>query len=249
LRHIIVGRGEVGVAIEKCLHLQGANVGWVDLKRDLDCQCTFLHICIPWSDTFCDTVVERAEKHRPTACIIHSTVVPGTTNDIYGRTTVLVAYSPVRGRHGQDEQMVRDLLEFTKFVGSPSAEASRIAAAGLLECGFTVKVASSATVLELAKLFQTTYTGILVAWAQEMNRLCDELGVDYVESQALNEMPNLPHVIHQPGFIGGHCIIPNTFILDQVGESLFTEVVRMSNQLETNRPSNRLWPVPYRQSR
>jgi UDP-N-acetyl-D-mannosaminuronate dehydrogenase len=249
LRHIIVGRGEVGAAIEKCLHLQSASVGWVDLEHDLDCQCTFLHICIPWGDAFCDAVAERTEKHKPTVCIIHSTIVPGTTNDIYARSIVPVAYSPVRGRHGQDGQMVRDLLEFTKFVGSPSMEAAHVAADGLLECGFTVKVASNATVLELAKLFQTTYTGVLVAWAQEMKRHCDELDVDFMESQLLNEMPNLPHVAHQPGFIGGHCVIQNTFILDRVMEGLFTNVIRASNELETNRPTERLWPIPYRQDR
>ena len=249
-RHLIVGRGEVGSAIEECLHLSNVKVDWADLNHDAEGTYPYLHICIPWSDTFCDTVTARIKKHAPIVCIIHSTVLPGTTDRIQDSTSTPVAYSPVRGRHGQ---MVHDLIEFIKYVGAPNIVGAQIAANALFECGFTVKVTSSARVLELAKLFQTTYTGVLVAWAQEMQRYCNELGVNFVESQLLNEMPNLPHVIHRPGFIGGHCVIQNTVILDEIAEGLFTQAIRTSNELvgsyQGEQPQKRLWPIPYRQNR
>ena len=249
-RHLIVGRGEVGSAIEECLHLSNVKVDWVDLDHDIEGAYPYLHICIPWSDTFCDTVMARIKKHTPIVCIIHSTVLPGTTDHIQAQLQTPVAYSPVRGRHGQ---MVHDLIEFIKYVGAPNIESAQAAANALFECGFTVKVTSNARVLELGKLFQTTYTGLLVAWAQEMQGYCDELDVNFIESQLLNEMPNTPKVIHRPGFIGGHCIIPNTVILDEIAEGLFTQVIRTSNELvgsyQGEQPQKRLWPIPYRQNR
>jgi len=148
---------------------------------------------------------------------------------------------------------VRDMLEFVKYVGAPTIEGAKAAALGLIEAGLTVKVASSATVLELAKLFQTTYTGILVAWAQEMARYCDEVGVDYEESQALNDQPWLPPCWFQPGKIGGHCIMPNLRTLDQIRPGgVFTTAVRVSNDEVVEEPLNgedRLWPVPFGQNK
>jgi UDP-N-acetyl-D-mannosaminuronate dehydrogenase len=35
--------------------------------------------------------------------------------------------------------------------------------------------------------------------------------------------------VFQPGFVGGHCVIPNTYLLEQVQPSPFIEAIRHSN--------------------
>ncbi len=249
VRHIVVGLGEVGSAILECLVLHRNDVMGVDVEDRHEGTCEYLHICFPGDlEGFNEAVLGYIEEYSPGTCIIHSTVLPGTTREIQRRTTCLMAYSPVRGRHGQ---LVKDLHDFTKLVGAPLESAAHDAATSLIEAGFTVTVMKDAISLELGKLFQTTYTGILVAWAQEMQRYCDEVGADFMTAQRVNEMPNLPHVIHQPGFIGGHCIIPNTAVLDRIRPGgLFTNVVRLSNEdVESPGTPGRLWPIPYRQNK
>jgi len=248
MRHIVVGVGQIGSAILECLHLHGGCAAGVDIGDAYDGTCEYLHICFPGDlADFESAVCAYIERFRPIVCIIHSTVMPGTTDTIQDHCACLMAYSPVRGRHGR---LVEDLHDFTKFVGAPLIEAAHAAAAGLLEAGFRVEVAKDAISLEIGKLFQTTYTGVLVAWAQEMKRYCDAVGADFMQAQMMCEMPNLPHVVHQPGFIGGHCIISNLEILDRIMSGLFTEAIRVSNKATNeNFSGGRLWPIPFRQDK
>jgi hypothetical protein len=89
---------------------------------------------------------------------------------------------------------------------------------------------STFEVLEIAKLFETTYFGLLIAWAQEMDRFHESLGTDYWESlRFVEEIDFLPPVGFQPGFIGGHCVMPNLELLDQVRRSPFVDAIRASN--------------------
>lgn len=248
MTHMVVGMGQIGTALFDCIEQAGLDVcaADVDIAPMPTANLLYMHICIPGQiGGFCDVVLDYITKYKPSVCIIHGTVTPGTTAIIQKLAKCFVAYSPVRGRHGQ---LVSDMHEFIKFVGSPTTEGAKLAARALLEIGFTVKIASSAEVLELGKLFQTTYTGLLIAWAQEMSRCCDQAGVGYIESQVMCDMPNLPHVVHQPGFIGGHCIMPNLDVLDQVYPCLFTEAIRITNT-KAKSSSERVWPIPFRQNK
>jgi len=84
--------------------------------------------------------------------------------------------------------------------------------------------------LELAKLAETTYFGVLIAYAQELNRYAERLEVDYSEaSRFFEEIDFLPKVRYYPGFIGGHCVIPNIKLLKQVYESELLNAVLSSN--------------------
>lgn len=244
---LIIGHGEIGTAL-------GNVIGKVDF-RDMnefppDAVYDIIHICFPYSDTFVEQVLAYIGEYRPISCIIHGTVMPGTTRQINDATDdCLVAYSPVRGRHGQLE---RDLLEFVKYVGSNQKQAAEEAAYALISAGMTVRIASCAAVLELGKLFQTSYTGVLIAWAQEMERYCTAVGVEYMEAMNACEMPNTPRCIHLPGHIGGHCIMPNLDFLDDImPDGRFTSAIRESNEMVDDvrlEPGQRLLPIPYRQN-
>jgi len=210
----------------------------------------FLHICFPFSGQFVAQVVEYAGRGwwRAEHVVIHSTVMPGTTSSIASEISGHALYSPVRGRHGK---MTEDLRYFTKYVAGFNPEAAGAAAGALAAVGFRVQVAPDVKALELAKLLQTSFTGLLVAWAQEAQRFCDELGVDYEEAcELFGEMPNLPPVLHMPGFIGGHCVMSNIDLLERVHLSPLLSAVVLSNNtwvMERGRDDERVWPKPWRQ--
>ena len=245
--HLVIGLGEIGRPLLRVLRLFGCGIeAW---GRDLDPppelpDQTFhvLHICFPWSDKFQADVLGYGVKYQPDLLMIHSTVVPGTTERIAGVLDCLVAYSPIRGRHGQ---MERDLLRYRKFVASPDELGLPVAAGTLAACGFEVETMDPPAALELAKLLETTYSGLLIAWAQEMERFAQALGADYwTVVPFLAEPPHLPRVVFQPGHIGGHCIMQNLELLEQVRESWFTKAIEWSNLNTPEGEGERLWPVP-----
>lgn len=224
---LVIGLGELGRPLLGFLRLH------IDARgRDIDGDVPgesirALHICYPFSDQFVAITEDYIIEYEPEICIIHSTIAPGTTevilNDCY------MAYSPVRGRHGE---MHRDLMRYDKYVAGIDAEALAHAVAHLHQAGFNVATMSSCRALELAKLVETSYSGLLISWAQELDRFCGKLSVSRKEIiEFTSEIEYLPDHAFFPGYIDGHCIIPNTHLLDAIRESPMIAALRESNDL------------------
>jgi UDP-N-acetyl-D-mannosaminuronate dehydrogenase len=228
MKSLIIGLGQVGGALRDVL-ADSYEVVTRDIapNRNADgVEC--VHICYPYTDGFVETVTDYIREYSASLCIIHSTVVPGTTDRVQAATVCDVAYSPVRGRHGQ---MKTDLLRYTKFVGASTTRAFAKASCYLRNAGFTVRISPSARALELAKLLETTYSGLLIGWAQDMQRFCDKLDIDLADALALtDEVEYLPKHEFYPGHIGGQCIMANLDLLEEVRLSDFAEAIRKSNQ-------------------
>lgn len=227
---LVVGLGEVGKPLLELLsrvyHVQGKDLEEVNIEGPID----IMHICYPYAERFIGTTVSYIQRYNPSLTIINSTVVPGTSRAIYEQTKTQIAYSPVRGKH---VRMQDDMLRYTKFVAGISGEAAHQAAQHFEEADMKTATMSSCEALELAKLLETTYFGLLIAWAQETERFCRSVDADYDEVMGFTEeIDFLPPVVFQPGFIGGHCIMPNTFLLDQVRQSDFIDCIRRSNELK-----------------
>jgi len=127
--------------------------------------------------------------------------------------------------------MVPELLHYTKFVAAPEPNAADRAEAHFRTAGMTTARFDHVEGLELAKLTETTYFGVLIAFAQEVNRLTEKAGGDYHEvSKFFSEIEFLPRTAYFPGFIGGHCVIPNIKLLKQVASSPLFEAVLKSNR-------------------
>ena len=227
MKSLVIGLGQIGQPLPDILSdtydvIGKDNGPGRDIGR-IDC----LHICYPYNDEFVGISLDYIREYSAPLCIIHSTVVPGTTDEIQTATVCNVAYSPVRGRHGQ---MRDDLLKYIKFVGG-SMEATAKALNYLRTAGFRVGFLPSAKALELAKLLETTYSGLLVAWAQDVQRFCDKLGVNRLDALKLtDELDHLPRYKFYPGYIGGHCIAPNLDLLEKVRSSTFIDAIRESNE-------------------
>jgi len=245
---LVVGLGEVGGPLLDLLSAAypsiGRDVNPVPVPDAID----VMHVCYPYRGAdFIATTVEYIREYTPQMTIIHSTVVPGTTRQVAEQTGEAVAYSPVRGKH---TKMRDDLRAYAKFVAAADADVLRRAGAHLAGAGLRPVTFPSVDGLELAKLIETTYLGVLIAWAQETNRFCRTAGADYDDvMQMMREIDYLPPVVFQPGFIGGHCVIPNTYLLEQVRPSPFIDVMRSSNDerraellAEGRSPDERLIP-------
>jgi UDP-N-acetyl-D-mannosaminuronate dehydrogenase len=228
---LIIGLGETGRPLKEILEEKYPVCGRDVEPLTLPGEVRVLHICYPFdSHDFVGTSVNYIREYRPELTIIHATVVTGTTLAIKQQVDCLVAYSPIRGKH---TRMREELLRYTKFVAGTTAEAAAYARDYLAGAGLTVKLVSKCEALELAKLIETTYFGLLIAWAQEVERLSRQAGADYDEVMALTEeVGYLPPVVFRPGFIGGHCIIPNTYLLDKLSSSPFVDLIRSSNEIK-----------------
>jgi UDP-N-acetyl-D-mannosaminuronate dehydrogenase len=225
---LVVGLGEVGRPLLEVLSRAYLAEGR-DIEDRVFERVGVLHLCFPFGKEFVASAVHYVREYQPELVIVNSTVAPGTTRAIHTKTRVPTVYSPVRGKH---TRMGDELRIYSKFVAGSSAEAVAHAEEHFTAAGIQTRQMSSFEVLELAKLLETTYFGLLIAWAQEMDRFNVALGTDYREvTQFFDEIGFLPSVHFEPGFIGGHCVMPNLTLLEQVRGSLFVETIRKSNDL------------------
>lgn len=239
---LVIGVGEIGRPLLELIrgHYETYSL---DIQPDQSIpHCDIVHICFPYQgDSFIEQTVEYITKYRPSLTIINSTLAPGTTRRIATAAHSAVVHSPVRGKHAR---MKQELLQYRKFIGALEPGAGERAAAHFARIGLKTKILASPETTELAKLTETTYFGVLIAWAQEVERYCDELGTDYHEVISFyEEIGFFPPVKYFPGVIGGHCVMPNIKILRDHFESSLLEAVEASNELKQQRSESVSKPV------
>ena len=228
---VIVGLGEVGKPLLEIMKGRYRTFG-VDINQPAPVsQCDVMHICFPFQNgNFVGQVVEYIHQYRPALTVINSTVAPGTTRSIAVESGTAVVSSPVRGKHAR---MQEELLHYTKFVGALDPRAGQRAVEHFEGIGMKAKLLASPEASEIAKLTETTYFGLLIAWAQEIERYCMKLGVVYDEVASFyDEIKFFPPVKYFPGVIGGHCVMPNLAILRQQFPSGLLQAIVESNTLK-----------------
>jgi len=231
---VVVGQGEIGRPLFELLSRSYKCVG-VDLAPvDITGPCSVLHICYPYQiEDFQGTTVTYVKKYQPSLVIINSTVAPGTTRKIQARVrSCPVVYSPIRGKHAR---MKEDLLHYKKFVGGLRQQDTKLGLQHFAEAGFKTDSFRSPEVGELSKLLETTWLGVLVGWAQEVERLASRHEASFEEVNSfIEEISYLPSHIF-PGVIGGHCVMPNISILRQYVDSKYLDAVVESNDTKKAR--------------
>ena len=230
----VVGLGEIGRPLFELVSRQFDSIGVDITPVEQSGPVDILHICYPFQiEDFVAETARYINLFRPTLTIINSTVAVGTTRRIAGRTDSAVVSSPVRGKHAR---MIEDLVMYTKFVGAMDPVAGDRAATHFATLGLKTKVLSSPEATELAKLTETTYFGLLIAWAQEIERYCDQLGQSYDDVALFyEEIKFFPPVKYFPGVIGGHCVMQNIDILRKRGASEILQAIQASNKIKLER--------------
>jgi len=230
---IVVGLGEIGKPLFELIHERYRAIG-VDLSPvEVHEPCDVMHICYPFEiEGFIGKSVAYIHQYQPKLTIINSTVSPGTTRAVFEAAKLPVVHSPIRGKHARMEQ---DLLHYVKFIGGIHRAHSEIAASHFESLQMKTHIMSTPETTELAKLSATTYFALQVAWAQEMERYCRQLSLEYDEVITFyEEIGYLPPVRYFPGVIGGHCLMPNIKILKTRFESRILDAIIHSNQLKAS---------------
>lgn len=232
---IVVGLGEIGKPLMDILSRHYRVIGVDITPPPANCgPVDVMHVCFPFQVTdFVGETLRYIDLFKPALTVINSTVAVGTTRQIAELAGAPVAHSPVRGKH---IRMNQDMAKYTKFIGPVTPSAGLKAATHFQSAGLATTVLSSPEASELAKLTETTYFGLLIAWAQQLERFCDQTGVSYPEVTSFyEEIAFLPPVTYFPGVIGGHCVMPNIEILSTFASSPLVEAIRTSNMMKIER--------------
>jgi len=223
-KFVVAGLGEIGSPIYKLLSKKYDTVGYdkelklmnqTEFKKFQSLQTSFLHVAIPVNKNFDANILKLNKKFLPECIVIHSTISPGTTQRLQKLLSIPLIFSATRGVH---KRMLKDLQRYTKFFAissfAPRKEwAIKKFNKQMKDCGIKTKQMSKPETLELGKIIcDTSYLGWLINYSQISNTIAKSYGVDY------DEMWEFSDEIHQilgnrpklyPGFIGGHCVIPN----------------------------------------
>ncbi len=122
-----------------------------------------------------------------------------------------LAYSPIRAMGGR---ALQDMQTYPKLVGAIDKKSLEAACAALsvVVKGELIRVRDIKTA-ELAKLFETIYRDVNIALANEFALLCEEMGVDYVETMKTANSQPYSH-LHATGVgVGGHCLPVYPYLL------------------------------------
>jgi len=240
-KNIVAGLGEIGGPIFQLISKTGITIGYdinsklIDKKtfnKHTDLKTSFLHICIPFTKKFNENVINLYEKFKPQVIVIHSTIGPNTTKNLQHKLPIPIIYSATRGIH---KHMLSDLKTYTKFYSiehsAPNVKWATTTYSKLMKkCGVKTKRMSNPLTLELAKIVvDTSYYGWLINYAQLSNIIAIKNKIDYDEMWSFADeihknLGNRPKMF--PGYIGGHCVIPN---LELIKEDSLYHIDKINN--------------------
>ena len=228
-KDVVAGLGEIGLPIYKIISRNFSVYGY-DIDKKLipnnpkkfeNYSVRFLHICIPYNKFFLPNVLKLNKRFLPESIVIHSTIKPKTTQNLQKKLSIPIIYSATRGVH---KRMASDLKRYIKFFAldnkiKNSALMSKTYVNLMKKCGIKTKKLSNPITLELSKIIcDTSYYGWLINYAQMSKMIAEKYKVDYAEMWSFSDeihkyLGNRPKMF--PGFIGGHCVIPNLQLIDE----------------------------------
>jgi UDP-N-acetyl-D-mannosaminuronate dehydrogenase len=238
-KDIVIGLGEIGYPIFQLLSKTFPVDGYdknpkLSIKNPLlkNHKIECMHICIPFDNSFISQVLKLQKKFVSDVIIIHSTISPHTTEKIQKKLQIPILYSATRGVH---KRMLRDLKRYVKFYSvydyiPKSKLASKVFESRFKQCSVKCKKMSDPLTLELAKIIcDTSYYGWLINYAQISKMISDKENVDFDEMWTFSDeihkiLKNRPKMF--PGFIGGHCVIPN---LELINEGSLNQINEINN--------------------
>ena len=243
-KDIVIGFGEIGSPLyklfSKALIVEGHDLNpkliTKKLKKNSSLEIRFIHICIPFTKNFISQIKKFVKEFEPQGVVIHSTIQPSTTSNIQKQIKIPIIYSATRGVH---KRMLLDMKKYTKFFAieknAPNKKWACTEFQQLLKnSGLRGKQMSSPITLELGKIVcDTSYYGWLINFAQMSAMIAKKQNVDYDEMWSFAEeihkyLGNRPKLY--PGFIGGHCVIPNLELLD---DNSLNQIDEINNLFKT----------------
>jgi UDP-N-acetyl-D-mannosaminuronate dehydrogenase len=243
---MVIGLGEIGRPIFEVLkESERFKVYGVDLDEAkmrklgqsisrLPEKVDVMHICLPCPSQreFLRTVLHYTERIKPKLLIIDSTVPPGTTFEVYEKCNCLVAHSPIYGEHRSPEYMKWEIRRWRKIIGGVNVESAKAARNHFKKAHVKTTILTGPLETELVKLLETIYIAWMVVFFQETHRVTRHFKANFEDiMRSIGEIHRvrLDRPIWYPGFIGGHCLIPNTELLLSAYDSKFLNLILKSN--------------------
>lgn len=221
-RHLVIGLGQIGTAIQKILQCDGVDVEGTNQQYNV------IHVCFPYSESFEQTVKEYQAHTDASLTIVHSTVPVGTCSKVDA------VHSPIRGIHPDLEESIHT---FVKYFGGPRAQE---AAQFFEDLDILTECFEKSEATEAGKLWSTTGYGINILLQKAVYQYCQKHGLDFDQvygdfnrtyNEGFEELGrpefrkyNLP--IYEKGPIGGHCVVPNAHFL---GDEFFAQLLIQEN--------------------
>lgn len=175
--------------------------------------------------------------------ILRSTVQIGTSRNVVGGVlkeagrTAEIAMCPERTLEGD---ALRELSQLPQIIGGLTREAADRAAAlfGILTSS-VVRVSSPESA-EMIKLVDNTYRDVRFAFANEVARACDHLGINAYEVIESGRLGYPRTNVAYPGLVGGPCLEKDPHILlrslsEAAGIDL--EITRASRKVNERQPA------------
>ena len=226
----IVGHGEIGKSLERVykdyneFKLTIIDKDFIRGNGNID----IMNICLPLVGFFDIVVTNYIKKYNPKLCIIHTSTTPGMTERIAEKVSCCVVHSPVRGVH---PNLYDGLKTFKKYIGYVDNKGRDLCEKHFDRLELSYESINGPSNTELAKLYSTTYYGLCIAFHGEVKKHFDKLDLNYdiipdwnkTYNEGYKKLGNnnvIRPVLTPPGkFIGGHCVIPNTELLQEIFES------------------------------
>ena len=223
MQAILVGFGEIGRGIaeaysDKYIEIYDPMSAPVKPSGKFD----LLLVAIPYSDDFVKIVSNYQKEFGVKATVIFSTVPIGTTQKLNA------VHSPVEGRHPHLAESIRYM---PRWIGGENEIVNEFFS------DIKTVVVDSPEYTEFLKLQSTTKYGVNIEFARYAKGVSDALGMDFELVKSFDQdyndlykhlgLPQFQRYILDPpeGKIGGHCVGPNSIILDkQYPNNLVKEV-------------------------
>lgn len=146
---------------------------------------------------------------------------------------VLVAYCPERILPGR---MITELVDNDRIIGGLSTASTEAAVAfyGLFVQGELLR--TNAAAAEMTKLVENAFRDVNIAFANELSKVSDRLGVDVWEVIKLaNHHPRVNILSPGPG-VGGHCIAVDPWFLVHAAPDL-APLMRTAREVNDSKPA------------
>jgi len=165
----ILGAGQVGEVLENLLE----NTKVYDIGQwegEVHIECDYLHIAIPFTDSFMRTVENAERIFTPDIMIIHSTVSPGTSKKLS------CLYSPIMGRH--DDDFKNNVKMYRKFIAGDKGQFDTIKSEFKLEAEYW---GDNTNELEYSKVMSTNRMYWDLILQKHMQDDCKTHGYDFTQ--------------------------------------------------------------------
>ena len=237
----ILGYGEIGKAIYKLYNnakLFDVVIKDIEINGDLT-DLDILNVSIPYNDSFdfVNVVKDVILNSKAKLTIVHSTVAVGTIRKLKGLISqASIVHSPCRGIH---PNLFEGIMTFPKFIGAASFEDAKVAEMHISSLGIKTIVCDNSETTELAKLLDTSYYGICIAYHGEAKKACEKFGANFDQAMtAYNQTYNegyttlgklnvvRPVLTAPTEGIGGHCVVENAELLLKQFQSSILEFIK-----------------------